>query len=510
MSKDRVRHLPHIRDKKNFSIIRRETNHISNINVSSFNNKKEYRKRNRVLGNAIILDTNTLVNSPDCIEVILQGGNTVIIPGQVMVELDRLKNKPDIGHDVRQATRIIEAHRSQGDNSVQLYFPTDFTKLEILDKNAGDTIIMAQIYHFYQKSERDYRKIKVLSYDTIFRTIIREVMPQISVETYQHDSTEEGKIPGKIIKITLPENLVTKIDPNTKDQVIPFNDFNKVVRKKILSIPLNSGVILTTKDEKEICAAIRKKDRLEIIPSDISAAGISPRGLRSKSTPRDQMNWGQIIALAMILDPEIRCVFCEGPPGSGKTLLALACGIEMCRDYLEIIVTRPMIPLQNDDRMGYLPGDIKEKMDPWLQPIWGNLNMLKAANKPGEGLKSNHNRKIRQKGPVDIDEKIRNEKVKIMPLDYVRGLTLHRCFCLVDEAQNLTPHQIKTLITRVGENSKIVFTGDLSQIDLPQLTRSTSGLSYAMARLNDSDLVSSVTLPDGVRSELSNLAEEKL
>lgn len=208
-------------------------------------------------------------------------------------------------------------------------------------------------------------------------------------------------------------------------------------------------------------------------------------------------NREQAFALHALLDPAIRLVSIQGNAGTGKTLLALASALEQRRDYRQIYITRPVIPLSNRE-IGFLPGDAKSKTDPFLAPIWDNIRFIKEqfADDPKMGDK--------------IDELIANEKIAIAPLAFIRGRTLSKIFFIVDEAQNLTPHEIKTIISRAGEHTKIVFTGDIYQIDTPYLDAESNGLSYLIEHVKDHPLYAHITLQKGERSELANLANDLL
>ena len=166
-----------------------------------------------------------------------------------------------------------------------------------------------------------------------------------------------------------------------------------------------------------------------------------------------------------LLNPDIKLVTIQGNAGTGKTLLALACALEQRRDYRQIFVTRPIVPLSNKD-IGFLPGDVKSKVDPYMAPVWDNLKFIKD--------QFNDDPKTQAK----IDELVTTEKIAISPLAFIRGRTLTKIYFIVDEAQNLTPHEVKTIISRAGEGTKVVFTGDIYQIDTPYLDAESNGLSY--------------------------------
>ena len=208
-------------------------------------------------------------------------------------------------------------------------------------------------------------------------------------------------------------------------------------------------------------------------------------------------NAEQTFALHAIMNPDIRLVTIQGVAGTGKTLLALAGALEQRRQYKQIVLARPIVPLSNKD-IGYLPGDIDDKIGPYMEPLWDNLKFIK--NQFHESDKM-----YRQ-----IDEMQREEKILITPLAYIRGRSLSNIIFIVDEAQNLTPHEVKTIITRAGENTKFIFTGDIWQIDTPYLDEQSNGLSYIIDRLKGNKLFAHITLEKGERSELANLANELL
>ncbi len=212
-----------------------------------------------------------------------------------------------------------------------------------------------------------------------------------------------------------------------------------------------------------------------------NAYGIKPR------------NAEQAFAIHAVLKPEIKLVSMQGVAGTGKTLIALAAALEQKREYKQIYLARPIVPLSNKD-IGYLPGDIKSKLNPYMEPLWDNLKFIQ--NQYSES----------DKEYSKITEMVTNEKLVITPLAYIRGRSLSNICFIVDEAQNLTPHEVKTIITRAGENTKIIFTGDIHQIDTPYLDSQSNGLSYLIDRLKDHALYAHVTLEKGERSELANLA----
>ncbi|WNB18597.1 PhoH family protein [Marivirga arenosa] len=217
----------------------------------------------------------------------------------------------------------------------------------------------------------------------------------------------------------------------------------------------------------------------------ISAYGIKPK------------NAEQAFAIHALLNPEIKLMTLQGVAGTGKTLIALASALEQRKNFKQIYLARPIVPLSNKD-IGYLPGDVKSKLNPYMEPLWDNLKYI-------QNQYQEHEREF-----MNITDMVNKEKLMIQPLAYIRGRSLSNIYFIVDEAQNLTPHEVKTIITRAGENTKIVFTGDVNQIDTPYLDSQSNGLSYLIDKVKGHELYAHVTLEKGERSELANLANDVL
>lgn len=211
-----------------------------------------------------------------------------------------------------------------------------------------------------------------------------------------------------------------------------------------------------------------------------------------KITPRSAE---QVFALHALMNPNVKLITLQGVAGTGKTLLALAGALEQRKEFKQIYLARPIVPLSNKD-IGFLPGDIKSKLNPYMEPLWDNLKFIQ--NQYGE----------QDKEAKQIKEALDNEKLVISPLAYIRGRSLSDIFFIVDEAQNLTPHEVKTIITRAGENTKIVFTGDVHQIDTPYLDSYSNGLSYLIDKIQKHAIYAHIRLEKGERSELANLAND--
>lgn len=440
-------------------------------------------------GNAIIVGPDVLVHDPNSIEYLRKGGNTLIIPWIVLQDLESLESRSDIGIDASDAATMIEELRIKNDPSLVIYrIPTGKHFKENLNKNNSKHHLLATAIAVKDQDSRKYKKIKLVSRTKIVRILARQL--GIDTENYLRDRLDEP------LDTKLKEINIEKADINKDKNIF---DFNKVDHKNIAE---NEGVLCISNfrplqphadhEWTEAFTAIRKGNIFEIIPNNISAMGVFPFTLNG-----DGPNWHQMIAFRQLLDPEIDLCFLGGGAGTGKTLLALACAIAKRQEYHQIVISRPMYSLEDEDKMGFLPGDIDEKIKPWFVPILDNLRFI-------QSIENSVNSKIieglREKG-----------KMIFAPLDYIRGTTFHKKLVIIDESQNLTPHQIKTIITRAGTHTKIIFTGDLGQIDRKKkLDARSSGLAYAMSRMKGTDIVSSIVFKNVVRSRLACLAESLL
>lgn len=275
------------------------------------------------------------------------------------------------------------------------------------------------------------------------------------------------------------ENLeATTIDELFEKKLIDYKDIN-------LDKPYDNQFLILKNCTKSVLGYYNPSlDKIERVDKQ-TVCKIKPR------------NAEQTFALNALMNPKVQLITLRGAAGTGKTLLAIAAAIEQKRSYQQIYISRPVVPLGNKD-IGYLPGDIKSKMDPYMQPIYDNIKYIKNQYGLSDGMSKR------------IDQMIEQEKISIAPLAYIRGRTLANAFFIVDEAQNLTPHEVKTIISRAGEGTKIVFTGDIYQIDTPYLDAESNGLSYVIDKAKNHRLFAHITLEKGERSELANLANDLL
>jgi PhoH-like ATPase len=442
-----------------------------------------------------VIDTNILVHDPECLDYLIGSDreNKVFIPWVVINELDGLTAKPDIGYDAEKALYNIEKAAKNSDIPVELVQYPSFKNLKRnLDPKIPDHQIIATAHQVMKYHGGSFAQVKLLTKDRPVR-ILADTL-NILVEDYQRDQTD---VP--VHKLSMREINVSAEDIDQKSLTFAYN------KEKYGDIPVNSGIIAVSNAQvTDKCfipreswqpsfTALRKNGHFQIISPNVSAFGFKPFKLDDDPSPI----WAQQVALTQGLDPSVKCLFLQGASGSGKTTLALALALERRKDFRKIYITRPMIHLEDRDRIGYLKGDLKNKMLPWMRPIEQALEFLKELNKD----------KVKEV----IDRALREGKIEFVALDYIRGTTFHNSLVILDEAQNVTPQMMKTAMTRIGHKSVIIVTGDLGQIDRHRrLNARTSGLAYAMSRFEGEPLVAATNFPKSVRSNFAALAEERL
>jgi PhoH-like ATPase len=457
-------------------------------------------------GNAIVPDTNILLDDKDVIKKLINKVNLVILPGTVLVELDELKNKANIGLEARRVAREIDELVKEENPNFVIDFSMRFEDMPLsLQKEVRDVQIAATFSYVINNHDiyGGYQKYKLISNDINMRSIAHGLfkgIDKVSIESYQANQIDTKKS-HKLVSKTLP-NVNFRTDYNEGD----YGDIQQ-----------NGGVVVKLTSQNEGMGgdyevlAVRKGDKLEIIPNDLKLYGL-------KASHEGRVNYGQLLAFYQLVDPGVQCVFLSGPAGTGKTLIAIAAALQQKSDFKQFLITNPMVALSNNDKMGFLPGDLKDKIAPWLQPFNQNLRFLESLNDIKKNGASTLSKKAKAKASKDEPEAKTFvnlwEKYGFVcqPLGFIRGQSFPDAFIIIDEAQNLSQHEMKTIVTRAGKGSKLVFCGDLSQIDVSYLSARTSGLTYAIEKISGtgrkSMMVGVTLLTETVRSKLAAFASE--
>ena len=468
------------------------------ITNSSTTEKKQSNVIDRSKMNIVIPDTNVLVQDPDSLNEFLKGNNLLSIPWQVFLELDNLKRSHDVGWEAQKVIKKIHALILAKANLV-IERKTQFSDSS-LDKTVPDHRIVAAVAAVIKNKNGNakspyygYGKVKLVSNDYGMQIVAMEVIKNsdFSVEFYKRDITRLREESLRLMTKNIPASEIKK----DKDR----REYYQLLKKDRISygVPVlvysgNDG------DWKAHCVATRRENRLVFLDRNITASKI-------KAKANGGPNWQQIAALNFLMDDSVSAVFLQGGAGTGKTLLALAAGIHQKRQkkYDQLIVMRPTVYLSEDDNLGYIPGDIDQKMAPWFLSIKQNLDVIFPSQK-------NANKKEKEGEEVESMMGFAKAGIEIQPLGYIRGSSFENCFIIIEEAQNLPRHMIKTILTRPAKGTKMVFTGDLGQIDNRRLTKESSGLAYAIARMKNAPLVGIVNFEQTLRSPLASLADKIL
>jgi len=434
-----------------------------------------------------VLDTNVILHDSGCLGSFEE--NDVAIPITVIEELDRFKRgHEDIHFHARNFLRVLDdltgdllsndgAAIGEGLGSVRVVIGGDVDE-RIRSAFLADSPDHRILNTTLRLSENEPRtRVVLVSKDTNLRMKAKSL--GIPAQDYRKDKIESFD------KLYTGKRIVEDTPPGFIDG---FYEGDQSVRADSIELdpaPVANESFIFRNGSKSALAAYRAGEGVFTRVEKHNAYGISPR------------NAEQSFAINMLLNPAIKLVTLTGNPGTGKTLLALATALECRRNYRQILLARPVVPLSNRD-LGYLPGDIEQKLDPYMQPLYDNLTVIR--DQYGD----------RDAAARRLQDMRESEKLVITPLAYIRGRSLPRIFFIVDEAQNLTPHEVKTIITRAGEGTKIVFTGDIKQIDQPYLDTLSNGLSTMINRMVGQPIYAHITLEKGERSELADLASELL
>ena len=472
-----------------------------------------------------VLDTNIILHDSRSIYNFQE--NDLVIPIAVIEELDKFKKSTDVlGYNAREFMRKIDIlsadknffkgegfslGKGLGTLRVEINHPFPLELQGSFKDDIQDHRILAVA--IWVKNQNPQRFVALVTKDVNLRMKARAL--GMVAQDYLTDRIEEKHIEKNEKRVqvinNLPKNTIERVASGgiTVDEVRykkqPANQLYKF-RYEVLPGaatigPGTTGTAAQGADAQN--GAVQKSEgkrkqayeyllaRFDaptnsIVPvKPCTAYGIQPR------------NSEQVFAMDALMNPQVQLISLTGTAGTGKTLLALAAALEQADNFSQILLARPVIPLKNQE-IGYLPGDAKDKIGPYMLPLYDNLAVIKKQF----GISSKEN--------VKIEDMLRREKLLISPLAYIRGRSLSNVFFIIDEAQNLTPHEVKTIITRAGEGTKIVFTGDIQQIDQPYLDKWSNGLTHINDKLYGEPLFEHVNLTKGERSKLSELAGKKL
>ncbi|WP_423128796.1 PhoH family protein [Gaoshiqia sp. Z1-71] len=433
-----------------------------------------------------VLDTNVILHDHTCIYQFKD--NDIVIPLTVLEELDKFKKGNDpINFQAREFVRILDNIVGEKLFNGGIKLAPELGKLIIATgKPFSETMKQS-----FKEDIPDHRILAIAEYITTENTkrptilVTKDINLRmkakslgIMAEDYQNDKIKDPLV---------FEKSITELE-NFKDQLIDvlYNEGSfPVAEAGLETAPIANEFFILKGNKSSVLGRYDSPSQRIVRVEKKVAYGIKPR------------NAEQTFSLNSLLNPDVKLVSLTGKAGTGKTLLALAAALEQHKLYEQILLARPIVALSNRD-LGYLPGDATEKISPYMHPLFDNLSVIKHAFNP------------RSQEYQKIEELLKEERLIITPLAYIRGRSLSNSFFIVDEAQNLTPHEIKTIITRAGEGTKMVFTGDLQQIDSPYLDMKSNGLAYMTDKMRKQELFSHVNLIKGERSYLAELASDLL
>lgn len=446
-----------------------------------------WRTQSKLMKKNFVLDTNVLIHNPQAIYSFAD--NNVIIPVTVIEELDEFKTSPDKkGMHARQVLREIDslikkgaiskgAKMSNGGTLIISFVPKD-VRMPDVDPSIADNKILATAWDLQHKKQ------------TVF-FISKDINARIKAEAlgiksadYEKQKVEYANLYKGWREVSVSKDEIAQLYREGQFEIKGYTLFeNECVLLKASDDPASSA-ICRYKSEKGVLVPIKK---------EFSAMGIKP------------LNVEQRFAFDLLLDDSIKLVTLVGQAGTGKTLMALACALSKVMEkessYQRLLVARPIIPLGKD--IGYLPGSKEKKLTFWMQPIYDNLEYIlkRSVSTKMDGLATSD---------LTMDHLMDSDIIEIEALTYIRGRSIPDQFMIVDEAQNLTPHEVKTIVSRAGEGTKIVLTGDPGQIDNPYLDANSNGLSYTVERLKKHKIFGHVLLAKSERSELASVAVDEL
>ena len=450
-----------------------------------------------------VIDTNVLLHNPNALFLFEE--NEVVIPLDVIEELDKFKgNTDDLGRNARTAIRVLDRLRERGNLSegvtlqetggvVRVILEEDQKLCPGLTNNTPDNRIICCARALKDEGKR----VVFISKDINAR--IKSDALGITTEDFEAQKVDFERLytgyrelavaPEQIDELYSRKHLRLELDP-----------------------PLLSNEFVLLRDQQNPAhTAIARQRMSKDLPGGAALVPLrSRRGPTFGIMPR---NLQQSMAMDLLLDDSVKLVSLIGSAGTGKTLLAIAAGMTKLLNegvYQKLLCARPIMPLGRD--IGYLPGDKDQKLTAWMQPIFDNMAYLLSNRLAGDGHGGQHANQHDTRSSVEqrIQQLMDSGQVVLEPLTYIRGRSIPHQFMIVDEAQNLTPHEVKTIASRVGEGTKLVLTGDATQIDNPYLDASSNGLSYLVERLKGQAIVGHITLAKSERSELASLVTAEL
>lgn len=434
-----------------------------------------------------VLDTNVILHDYNCLKNFQE--NDIYLPIVVLEELDKFKKgNEQINFNAREFVRELDSLTDDdlftrgaklGEGLGRLFVVTGEAKAPKVQASfpvrKADHLILAAA----EELEAKYPKM---------RTVLVTKDVNLRMKARSIGVLCEDYITDKVANIDIFEKsneIFENIDPALIDRIYSSKD----------------GIDISEFDFKGLVhpneCFILKSDRNSVLARYNPFSHVISRVQKGRNYGIEPRNAEQSFAFEILNDPNIKLVAITGKAGTGKTLLALAAALANMNDYKQILLARPIVALSNKD-IGFLPGDAKEKVAPYMQPLFDNLIVIK-----------------RQFGSTStevkrIEDMLKSEQLVIEALAFIRGRSLSEMFCIIDEAQNLTPHEIKTVITRAGEGTKMIFTGDIQQIDQPYLDSQSNGLVYMIDRMKDQNIFAHINLLKGERSVLSDLASNLL
>jgi len=457
-----------------------------------------------VVQKTYILDTNILLHNPQAIFSFED--NEVVITLAVIEEIDHQKRRQDeIGKNAREVSRLLDDLRGKGNLARSVILPAGGTlRIEVNHWSAGDlpagidweqrgNRILAVAYHLRQEKHN----VHLVTKDQNLR--VKADVIGIPSEDFYRDKVQFSFLYDGVATETV-----------TEEQINLFHRARKMAMPEGWQGQPNQFFILKNPTNPSQSALCRCQDHalVPLLHGDAECFGIKARNKEQK------------FAMELLLNDQIRAVTLVGRAGTGKTLLAIAAGLQKVLDenvYTRLLITRPIVPVGND--IGFLPGDKEEKIRPWMQPIFDNIEHIFSGapedkegrcRLPRNGKKGRESDGDRTRSVRIVEHLLERDVVEMEPLTYMRGRSIPRQFIVCDEAQNLSPQMIKTIVTRIGEGSKIVFTGDPEQIDHPYLDASSNGLTYFVEKFKAEPIAGHVTLRKGERSALAELGSRIL